>query len=54
VPAPSLWPLLAAGAATLAVAGFFIRPIYALVGLFLLIVVALWWSTALVRPSSHA
>ena len=49
--APSVWPLLAAAAATLAVVGFLIRPVYAVVGIFLFILVALWWSTALVRPT---
>jgi CheY-like chemotaxis protein len=50
--APSAWPLVAAGAATLAVAGFLIRPAFAVIGLVLLVAALLWWSTASVDPAT--
>lgn len=46
----SIWPLVAAGAATLAAAGLLIQPVFALVGVALLVAAVLWGCTASAEP----
>lgn len=50
-PAPSVWPVVTAGAGFAAMVGFMIHPIYIVVGLILLIVAVLWWTLEPVEPA---
>lgn len=53
-PGASIGPLVAAGAATLAVAGFLIQPALSMVGVVLLIAAVLWWSTTSAESATPA
>lgn len=43
-PAPSIWPLVTAGGALLAVAGLLIHPAFVALGIVVIFVALLWWS----------
>ncbi|GAC1448515.1 MAG: hypothetical protein PVSMB4_05770 [Ktedonobacterales bacterium] len=43
-PAPSIWPLVTAAGALLAVAGFLIHPIFIALGIVVVFAALLWWS----------
>jgi CheY-like chemotaxis protein len=51
-PAPSVWPLVTAGGATLALAGFLLHPALVVAGLAICFVAILWWGSERFEPAS--